>query len=267
MTADNLPLAASVLLLRPGQLPGVPFEVYMLRRLATARFAPGAYIFPGGILEADDRSTSWALFDERAAPGLARHYQRMCGGGHFQPDEVETAAALLVCGTRELFEESGVLLARPRTGSAPSYTTAELDASRRLLLNGSLDFEELLAARELRLDPDELVYFSHWITPSALKLRYDTHFFLAVLPTGVEATHFAGEMDAGLWISPQEALQRHADGEFPMVPVQTSHLERLAAFDTLEALLDFGSTKQVRAVLAELVDRSVHIPEEVRQCW
>lgn len=267
MTADNPPLAASVLLLRPGQLPGVPFEVYMLRRLATARFAPGAYIFPGGILEADDRAAASALFDERSAPGLDRHLHRMRQGGHFQADEVETAAALLVCGARELFEESGVLLARPRSGSTPPYATAELDASRRLLLDGRLGFEELLAARELRLDPEDLIYFSHWITPSALKLRYDTHFFLAVLPTGVEATHFAGEMDAGLWISPVDALQRHAGGEFPMVPVQTSHLERLATYDTLDALLEFGRSKRVRAVLAELVDRSVYIPEEVRQCW
>lgn len=267
MTGDNLPLAASVLLLRPGQLPGVPFEVYMLRRLATARFAPGAYIFPGGILEAGDRSMAAALFDERAAPGLDRHYQRMCRGGHFEPDETETAAALLVCGTRELFEESGVLLARRGTGSTLPYTTAELDAQRRLLLDGRLGFEELLAAWELRLDPDDLIYFSHWITPSALKLRYDTHFFLAVLPEGVEATHFEGEMDAALWISPRDALHRHASGEFPMVPVQTSHLERLAMFDTLDALLEFGRAKRVRAVLAELVDRSVFIPEEVRQCW
>src|SRR5690348_5683144 len=41
------------------------------------------------------------------------------------------------------------------------------------------------AAIELE-DPAELVKFSRWITPAAVKIRFDTHFFLAPLPAGQE---------------------------------------------------------------------------------
>src|SRR2546421_8587578 len=33
-------------------------------------------------------------------------------------------------------------------------------------------------------DPAELVKFSRWITPAAVKIRFATHFFLAPLPPG-----------------------------------------------------------------------------------
>src|SRR3978361_1636884 len=39
------------------------------------------------------------------------------------------------------------------------------------------------AAIELE-DPDALVKFSRWITPAQVKIRFDTHFFLAPLPSG-----------------------------------------------------------------------------------
>src|SRR6185312_3629610 len=49
----------------------------------------------------------------------------------------------------------------------------------------------LAAIRELREEasvdlrgPGELVEFSRWITPAAVSIRFDTHFFLATLPDG-----------------------------------------------------------------------------------
>lgn len=267
VTSDSLPLAASVLLLRPGVSAAIPFEVYMLRRPTTTRFAPGAYIFPGGILDHADRVSAARLFLPEAMAALNRQTARMAASGYFVADDRDTAAALLVCAARELFEESGILMTRARSGAAPVHPPPELDNHRALLLNGAIGFGDLCEQWGLYIEPEDFVYFSHWITPSAMKLRYDTHFFLAALPARQDATHYPGEMDLGLWITPAEALRRHTAGEFPMVPVQTQHLERLEAFASLAELLDFGRTKQVRAVLAEIVDRSVLIPDGVRACW
>src|ERR1700731_175561 len=55
------------------------------------------------------------------------------------------------------------------------------------------DAHRAAAIRELREeaaivleDPRALVKFSRWITPAAVKVRFDTHFFLAALPDGQE---------------------------------------------------------------------------------
>lgn len=239
----------------------------MLRRPGSARFAPGAYIFPGGILDQADWTAARSLFTRDARTGLVQHFDRMSRGGHFEPNTVEASAALLVCAARELFEESGILIARSREGRALLATSADLGPERELLLAGRQAFGDLCAGRGLALDPRDFIYFSHWITPSAMKLRYDTHFFLATVPPGQTASHFPGEMDCGIWISPADALRRHAVGTFPMVPVQTRHLERMAGFQTVAALIEYARGKEVRAVLAEVVDGAIFIPEEARTCW
>ena len=46
--------AATILLLRDDPADGL--QVLMTRRSATASFAPGAYVFPGGALDAADAS-------------------------------------------------------------------------------------------------------------------------------------------------------------------------------------------------------------------
>ena len=270
MSAQALPLAASVLLLREATAAGAPFELYMLRRPERARFAPGAYIFPGGVLDREDRAAVPCAFAPRSEPAIAALHARMDTGGQFASPDEETTAALLVCAVRELFEEAGVLLARTARGVPVGSTEpARRRAQREELLAGRLDFAALLDVERLRLAPDDLVYFSHWITPEASRIRFDTHFFLAVLPAGQAAAHYAGEMAGGLWLTPREGLARHARGDFPLMPVQQRHLERLAGFDSIAALLAFGRAKAVPAVLPVMNEqgREVALPEELAQCW
>ncbi|MBW3608524.1 MAG: RNA polymerase-binding protein RbpA [Actinobacteria bacterium] len=89
-------------------------------------------------------------------------------------------------------------------------STAELEE----VLAERTDFADLLAEEQAQISPDDLVYFSHWITPEGLPIRFDTHFFLAELPESQEASHYPGEMAGGLWLAPAEGLRRHARGEF-----------------------------------------------------
>ncbi len=276
MAETALPRAASVVLLRetPGRDEPSPFETYMLRRPDEARFAPGAYIFPGGVLEEQDRACAAAIPALVDGPAGAALHARMAdpAAGPFASPDTLTSAATFACAARELFEEAGVLVARDR-GGAPVVMTdpAHWGRLREELLAGRLTFDRLLREEGLVLSPDDLMLFSHWITPERLPIRFDTWFFLATLPPGQEAGHWEGEIADGLWITPAEGLARHARGEFPMIPVQTRHLERFAGFDSLGALLDFARRKPVPAVLPAAAPGSggqeVALPEEIARCW
>jgi 8-oxo-dGTP pyrophosphatase MutT (NUDIX family) len=108
------------------------------------------------------------------------------------------------------------------------------------------------AVRELREeasieidDPSELVKFSRWITPAVVQIRFDTHFFLAVLPEGQEARVDGEEcVDVG-WFTPEGALGSSQEGEIELVFPTIKHLEQLREFASVEQLLDYARGRDV----------------------
>jgi 8-oxo-dGTP pyrophosphatase MutT (NUDIX family) len=111
------------------------------------------------------------------------------------------------------------------------------------------------AIRELREeagieldDPAALVKFSRWITPAAVKIRFDTHFFLAPLPDGQEARVDGEEcVDLG-WFAPARALDANRSGEIALVFPTIKHLEQLGGFSTVEELLAHARGRDVQPV-------------------
>jgi 8-oxo-dGTP pyrophosphatase MutT (NUDIX family) len=122
------------------------------------------------------------------------------------------------------------------------------------------DAHRAAALRELREeaaialgDPGELVKFSRWITPAQVKIRFDTHFFLAPLPPGQEARIDGEEcVDVG-WFTPAAALAGHRAGELPLVFPTIKHLEQLGAFASVEELLAHARGREVRPVEPKVV--------------
>jgi 8-oxo-dGTP pyrophosphatase MutT (NUDIX family) len=116
------------------------------------------------------------------------------------------------------------------------------------------------ALRELReetqitlADPAALVKFSRWITPAQVKIRFDTHFFLAPLPSGQEARIDGEEcVDVG-WFTPQGALDAHRAGELPLVFPTIKHLEQLSVFGSVEQLLAHAREREVMPVEPKVV--------------
>ncbi len=97
-------------------------------------------------------------------------------------------------------------------------------------------------------DPDGLVKFSRWITPAEVKIRFDTHFFLAALPEGQEPRIDGQEcVDLG-WFTPAGALQAHRSGELALVFPTIKHLEQLDEFPSVGALLDYARGREVLPV-------------------
>ncbi|SEJ89038.1 Glyoxylase, beta-lactamase superfamily II [Paraburkholderia diazotrophica] len=200
-----------MLLLRDAQQDGQPaIEVLMTRRSAHASFAPGAFVFPGGAIE---------FSDARIAAGASRR------GTQDEAQAVQAVAAI-----RETFEELGVLLARRSDG-------AFVDDSDIATLDRSAAIEEHCAQRGLTLAADWVYPLAHWITDRDLPRRFDVQFFVARMPSGQTAVADGAEQFEPVWVSPSDALARHAAGDFAMIFPTVRTLERLRSFDSVDALL------------------------------
>ena len=222
--------AATVLLLRDTVDRGGP-AVHMLRRRASMAFAAGAYAYPGGSVDPrDERPVRWA------GPPLD-HWAATLGvpAAHAQ--------AVVCAAVRETFEESGVLLAGPDAATVVADTTgADWEADRAALVAHDLAFADFLARRDLVLRSDLLGPWARWITPEFEERRYDTWFFLALLPAGQRTRDVSGEADRTVWLRPARALAGHASGEMAMLPPTLA---------TLRALLPHGTAADALAASAD----------------
>ncbi len=199
--------AATVLLLRDTP-EGI--EVLMTRRSMTASFAPGAYVFPGGGVDALD-AASHDQASRRAT----------------QSDLHLTQA---IAAIRESFEELGVLLARRRDGSpADHHDIAALDRST--------PFAAQCQALGLTLAANEVFVLAHWITDRDLARRFDVPFLVARMPAGQTPVADEAEQFEPVWVRPVDALARHKDGQFFIIFPTIRTLERLLDYATVEAVL------------------------------
>jgi glyoxylase-like metal-dependent hydrolase (beta-lactamase superfamily II)/8-oxo-dGTP pyrophosphatase MutT (NUDIX family) len=204
--------AATVLLLRDTP-EGV--EVLMTRRSANASFAPGAYVFPGGRIDKGD-ALARSIASRRAS----------------QSDEQLTQA---IAAIRESFEELGVLLARHPDGRPVSaHEVASMDRGTAAT---TVAFAEQCAARDLRLDADQVFTLAHWITDRDLPKRFDVPFLVARMPEGQTPAADESEQFEPCWVRPADALARHKAGTFFMIFPTVRTLERLATYATVDAVL------------------------------
>ena len=214
--------AATVLLLRDTPDNG-GLEVLMTRRSGTASFAPGAYVFPGGGIDALDASPeSHAAADRRPAQGDL----------HL----TEAIAAI-----RESFEELGVLLAR-HTGGPRKGLMA--DAHDIAAINRHQPFAAQCTARGLRLAADSVYLLAHWTGDRDLPRRFEVPFLVARMPEGQEPVADETEQFEPVWVRPADALARHEAGRFFMIYPTIRTLQRLAKFDATQAVLDAVAHEQ-----------------------
>jgi glyoxylase-like metal-dependent hydrolase (beta-lactamase superfamily II)/8-oxo-dGTP pyrophosphatase MutT (NUDIX family) len=164
-------------------------EVLLVRRGTERRFAGGFHAFPGGRLDPED-----ARVPVEGAAG--------------------EAAALVACATRELFEETGVLLA---VGSS-NLGAEQRRSGRAALLDGSLGWGAFLALHGLGLSAALLEPAGRWITPEYMPLRYDARLFLSPLPAGERAEIWPGELSGGELVPAARALRRWERGELLLFP-------------------------------------------------
>jgi 8-oxo-dGTP pyrophosphatase MutT (NUDIX family) len=139
--------AASLVAVRLAQ--GQP-EVLMGRRRAKARFAPDAWVFPGGKLDADDRCVQPARDLESAV---------IANLGLPAPK----ARALAIAALRETAEETGLLIGTPGRLEGPENLTSCAWAAYR--------------AAGLAPDLSGLECIARAITPTSSPIRFNARFF------------------------------------------------------------------------------------------
>ncbi|GAB3000155.1 NUDIX hydrolase [Saccharothrix stipae] len=229
--------AATVVLVRDG---AAGLEAFLLRRVAGMAFAGGMTVFPGGGVDRRDADTSVAW----TGPPPSWWAERFgCS--------VELATALVCAAVRETFEESGVLLAGPSSSSVVADTAAYASA-RAALVARELSLAQFLASEGLVLRADLLRPWANWLTPVEEPRRYDTFFFVAVLPVGQSADGVTTEASDAAWQRPSDALGDWKAGRRALMP---------PTWVTLAELDELGS---VAAVLSESRAVSKVIPKLVR---
>ncbi len=199
--------AATVLLLRDTP-QGI--EVLMTRRSMTASFAPGAYVFPGGGVDALD---------------AASH-----GQASRRATQSELHLTQAIAAIRESFEELGVLLARRADGTAAdNHDIAALDRSA--------PFAVQCQNLGLTLAADEVFVLAHWTTDRDLARRFDVPFLVARMPDGQTPVADEAEQFEPVWVRAADALARHKAGQFFMIFPTIRTLERLLGYNCVDAVL------------------------------
>lgn len=201
--------AATILLLRPtedAEQPGV--EVLTLTRSDRLVFSAGATAFPGGRVEESDASLQHAA-------------------------------------VRETFEETGLLLAVRENGTPASEEIEGLPEGIQAQIEGDAAlFTPFLTQWGLSPDVSRMHAISRWITPEGEPRRYDTHFFVAAVPSGQEIRELSGESVSWQWLSPQQALNEFRAGRCFLMPPTWSQLRLLSQATTVNEALQLPSQDQ-----------------------
>jgi 8-oxo-dGTP pyrophosphatase MutT (NUDIX family) len=217
-------------------------EVLMLRRTQSRDHTSGAWVFPGGLLDPDDRrghALCVGIDDREASAKLGLE----TGGLDYY-----------VAAIRECFEEAGILFAVDERGQPIDMLVdvgTRLAQQRGPLHRGETSIADICEAEGLRLAAGELHYIAHWVTPPGRIKRFDTRFFLAVLPPGQSSAHDALETVDHAWLRPADALARAS--ELNLLTPQRSLLATVGRHRHTESLLAWArSPREIVTVAPRL---------------
>jgi 8-oxo-dGTP pyrophosphatase MutT (NUDIX family) len=225
-TMRNAPAraASTVILARQG-LSGL--EIYLLRRSSESKFFPGKYVFPGGAVDPED--TDADFWRNRVDLKPLQISEQM--GGDLS---VEEALGHGVAAIRETFEEAGVLLVEEIGGKKEEIAKMCGLRSQGRMSNRWL--KEWVISGGGTLSLSSLMRWSHWVTPEAMKPRFDTRFYIGLMPSGQECYPDTREMTHGVWIRAEDALTGNLRGAVPLSPPTLVTLQELLPYGGLHHL-------------------------------
>jgi 8-oxo-dGTP pyrophosphatase MutT (NUDIX family) len=219
-------------------------EVLLVKRPSDAALSAGAYAFPGGRLVPNDA----------IPPALALSRQFTATEAAIRIPDVAPASRVLglwIAALRETFETAGILLARYGDGrlwEPNGHDLQVLAQQRKALQQERTNFPNLMHDLERALATDLLVYFAHGITPAGHPPHFSTRFFLAHMPSGISTLPDQSDVIESLWVTSEEALQRHANGTLALLTVTTKILQLLTPFPSAAAAIEHFRLQPVETV-------------------
>jgi 8-oxo-dGTP pyrophosphatase MutT (NUDIX family) len=231
-TTPAIPLPAATLLLL-NDVDGEP-QVFLQQRAYEASFVGGAFVFPGGKLDASDShfSEAYLSIPEKSQADIL-----------FQKPEALPSA---IAAIRECFEEAGILLAydnRDESDRELLQIDTEENRSywneqRRALNADEINLQQICEVNHLKLAIDKLVFVGHWITPESSSQRFDTLFFACEMPAFQEGDHDDYESIHSVWWSANKALEEYKNKKIELIMPTRRSLEHLSDFDSSRAFLE-----------------------------
>ena len=231
--------ASTVVLLRDAP---VGLEVFLIKRSGLSDVLGGAYVFPGGKLDAADAMEDMENRVDQSPQVLHAALNEPALSHH-------NAAALYVAALREAFEESGVLFAQ---GASLQAT-----ANAAQLLKDGLSFADMLVQLNLRLQTQQVQPWSRWITPKMASVstkRFDTRFFIAAVPLNQTAVHDNHEATESVWLPPRTALEQYWNGDIALAPPQIMSLAHLSHHSSVASALAEARSKPPGVIEPEPFD-------------
>jgi 8-oxo-dGTP pyrophosphatase MutT (NUDIX family) len=211
-------------------------ETFLLCRHHRSGFMGGAHVFPGGKVDPSDAEPSWRARVDRPTEEITERL------GESDP---EVGLGLLVAAVRETFEEAGVLLASTASG-------ADLVAARERL-HGGASFSALATDLDMKIQSMALTPYARWITPKMESRRFDTRFYVAVLPEDQTASHDGTETTSATWLRPAGAIDEMYADRIKLAPPTVRTLQWLAQFDDAKSVIADALSRKPPLVRPRLV--------------
>ncbi|KAK1220409.1 hypothetical protein PQX77_016839 [Marasmius sp. AFHP31] len=178
-------------------------------------------------------------------------------GGNYEKDQDESFEMTAI---RETFEESGLLIATPKSRDGRLPTDSVLDEARHAIHSQKVLFRTFLDKHGLKADADSLMPFTQWITPVGAPRRFHARFYVTFLPSASTSGFTSGDKQARLpkpdggqevitarFIHPKDAISEFHTQKITFMPPQYYIL------DTLEKILQGNvNTSEQRAKVREL---------------
>jgi 8-oxo-dGTP pyrophosphatase MutT (NUDIX family) len=209
-------------------------EILMIKRRAGDAFGD-SYAFPGGVIDEDESAAR-----EFCAGVSAEEADTMLDVPHNGLDYYSA-------GIRELFEETGVLLAQNVSGKWACGDALSIKLRSRVD-QGLLPWSEFLEQQALCMACNSLHYFAYWETPFDLPKRWTTRFFVARLPTGQDACHDGLETTDGRWMSAADLLSEESRGKIRIPYPTVKTLESMQHFNSIDELFAWARNQQAAGI-------------------
>lgn len=214
--------AATLVLARDGSSRP---ELLFVKRLTSLKFLADFHVFPGGALHEEDAG---ALAHQVSALSAGEAAERMGAAAGDLP-----ALGFFMCAVRELFEETGILLARYRDGSPVPDDAAS--SARKALETGPATFPQVLHGLGAVASTDLLTFFVRWTAPESLPIRFDARVFIAA--GSGNPVPDPNEIASADWQTVADILALAESGEVMLAPPTLATVSSLARFDSVASLV------------------------------